>query len=121
MTGAAGIMERRCTLIQVWYDANSYILLARKRYLDFYGEPGAYLGPPDQVDREAYKQLRTPLITLLSPLLFFAPDVHYLSLHQLCYDGITKEEWSVFIRKLSTEWQDFDINVRPTQSILELL
>ncbi|SJK99616.1 uncharacterized protein ARMOST_02924 [Armillaria ostoyae] len=94
IAGAAWIMERR----------------SRRRYVNFYGEPGAYLGPPGQFDREAYKQIRTPLILLLSPLLFFAPDTHYIALHELFVDGVTKADWSAFIQKLSTEWQDFVIN-----------
>ncbi|SJK99601.1 uncharacterized protein ARMOST_02909 [Armillaria ostoyae] len=82
----------------------------RGRYVSFYGEPGPYLGPSGQLNREAYKQIRTPLILLLSPLLFFAPDTHYIALHELFVDGVTKAEWSTFIRKLSTKWQDFVIN-----------
>ncbi|SJK99661.1 uncharacterized protein ARMOST_02969 [Armillaria ostoyae] len=83
---------------------------SRKRYVKFYGEPGPYLGPPGQLNREAYKQSRTPLILLLSPLLFFAPNTHYIALLELLVDSVTKADWSAFIRKLSAEWQDFVIN-----------
>ncbi|KAK0432245.1 hypothetical protein EV421DRAFT_1849758 [Armillaria borealis] len=83
---------------------------SRRRYTNFYGEPGPYLGPPGQFDREAYKRLRTPQILLLSPLLFFAPDTHFIALHELFFNGVAKADWSAFIRKLSTEWQDFVIN-----------
>ncbi|PBL04175.1 hypothetical protein ARMGADRAFT_979630 [Armillaria gallica] len=90
----AGIMERR----------------SRDRYGEFYGEPGAYLGPPAQVHREIYKRLRTPLFSLLSPLLFFAPDIHCIALHGLLFDRVNKADWSPFIRKLGIEWQEFVIN-----------
>ncbi len=93
------------------YETNSYILLARCRYVDHYGEPGAYLGPPE-LDGEIYNRLRTLLISLLSPLLFFAPDSHHIVLHGILSNGVTKADWSAFIRKLGTEWQDFIINVR---------
>ncbi|KAK0432250.1 hypothetical protein EV421DRAFT_2024077 [Armillaria borealis] len=83
---------------------------SRNRYVEFYGEPGAYLGPPVELDRDIYKRLRTPLISLLSPFLFFAPDSHHIVLHEIFHNGLTKVDWSAFIRKLSTEWQEFVIN-----------
>ncbi len=78
----------------------------------FYGEPGAYLGPLGQLDHETHKRLQTPLISLLSVLLFFAPDIHCIALRRLVFDGVIKADWSPFIRKLGTEWQEFIINVR---------
>ncbi|KAK0218283.1 hypothetical protein EDD85DRAFT_356854 [Armillaria nabsnona] len=83
---------------------------SRNRYLEFYGEPGAYLGPSGPPDRATYKRLRTPLILLLSPLLFFAPDIHCIALHGLLPSGVTKADWDALLRKLGTEWQDFVIN-----------
>ncbi len=92
------------------YELQSHIPLARKRYLNFYGEPGPHLG---STAKDNIKQpLRTAVIVLLSPLLFFAPDIHHNTLYEIWYKIISKPDWNAFIRKLSTEWQDFVINVR---------
>ncbi|KAK0470202.1 uncharacterized protein EV420DRAFT_95845 [Desarmillaria tabescens] len=82
------------------------------RYMHFYGEPDPFFGNnnSDEQGHVLFKRFRTPLITLLSPLLFFAPDIHCTALHEICIDGISKTDWSAFTRKLSTEWQDFVIN-----------
>ncbi|KAK0214022.1 hypothetical protein IW262DRAFT_1300797 [Armillaria fumosa] len=79
----------------------------------FQVEPGVQIGRSSQ-----YNHKITPLIWLLSPLLFFAPDTHCIVLHELYNDGITPPGWSAFIRKLSTEWQDFVINVRINATVL---
>ncbi|KAK0434279.1 hypothetical protein EV421DRAFT_1992243 [Armillaria borealis] len=92
MAGTARIMERRC----------------RIRYMLFYGEPGVDRG--SSLMTEMVKHLHTPLIALLSPLLFFAPDAHCTALQAVWHNGVPKAEWSAFIRKLSTEWQEFIIN-----------
>ncbi|KAK0476462.1 hypothetical protein IW261DRAFT_1491350 [Armillaria novae-zelandiae] len=66
-------------------------LRSGERYLNFYGEPGARIFGIQQ-NHKIYKQSWTPLIQLLSPLLFFAPDAHCIVLHELCCDGITQPE-----------------------------
>ncbi len=76
----------------------------------FYGEPGVDRG--SSLTTEMVKRLHTPLIALLSPLLFFAPDAHCAALQAVWHNGVPKAEWNAFIRKLSTEWQEFVINVR---------
>ncbi len=76
----------------------------------FYGEPGVDRGSgltTDMVTRS-----HTPLIVLLSPLLFFAPDVHCTALQAVWHNGVPKTEWSAFIQKLSAEWRELIINVR---------
>ncbi|KAK0470200.1 uncharacterized protein EV420DRAFT_1257604, partial [Desarmillaria tabescens] len=65
-------------------------------YVDFYGEPGPTLdfsngGKQGYV---IYKQTHMGLITLLSPLLFFAPDIHCATLYEVWSDGISKMEWN---------------------------
>ncbi|KAK0218315.1 hypothetical protein EDD85DRAFT_781114 [Armillaria nabsnona] len=52
----------------------------------------------------------TPLIALLLPLLFFAPDVHCTALQAVWQNGVPKTEWSAFIQKLSAEWRELIIN-----------
>ncbi len=77
--------------------------------MNFYGEPGPFLGSTDD---NIEQPSRTTVIVLLSPLLFFAPDIHHTALYEIWYKNISPTDWSAFIRKLSTEWQDFVINVR---------
>ncbi|PBL04203.1 hypothetical protein ARMGADRAFT_979631 [Armillaria gallica] len=80
---------------------------SRTRYVNFYAEPGPFLGStPDDIKQP----LRTMVIVLLSPLLFFAPDIHHTAFYEIWCKNISPTEWSAFIWKLSTEWQDFVIN-----------
>ncbi|KAK0193419.1 hypothetical protein F5146DRAFT_925315 [Armillaria mellea] len=90
------------------YDAISHIIIARIRYMLFYGEPGVDRG--SGLTTDTGKRSHTPLIALLSPLLFFAPDVHCVALQGVWYNGVPKTEWSAFIQKLSAEWQELIIN-----------
>ncbi len=92
-----------------YFEVQSHVSLARFRYVNFYGEPGPFLGSTDtQMERLS----RTAVIVLLSPFLFFAPDIHYIAFYEIWCKHISQTDWSAFIRKLSTEWQDFVINVR---------
>jgi len=51
---------------------------------------------------------RTLLIRILSPTMFFFPDIHLRELENLWTDQIIVESlWKVFIEKLVTEWTDF--------------
>ncbi|KAK0213996.1 hypothetical protein IW262DRAFT_1300775 [Armillaria fumosa] len=68
-------------------------------YIHFHGEPGTRRGArhkPETVQRS-----HTPLIVLLSPLLFFAPDVHCTTLYRVWDNGVAKADWIALIRKLS--------------------
>ncbi|KAK0218286.1 hypothetical protein EDD85DRAFT_961562 [Armillaria nabsnona] len=80
---------------------------SRIQYVNFYGEPGPFLG---STLSNIKQPLHTTVIALLSPLLFFAPDIHHTALYGIWCNYISQTEWSAFIRKLSTEWQDFVIN-----------
>jgi hypothetical protein len=52
-------------------------------------------------------------VTCLSPLLFWAPDVHLQSLEKIWVDRLVHiGPWIQFIDKLNTEWQEFSIIVR---------
>ena len=55
---------------------------------------------------------RTILIRILSPILFFFPDIHLRELENLWTDKIIVESlWKAFIEKLVTEWTDFVLYV----------
>ncbi len=64
--------------------------LAGERYVNFYAEPGPYLGSTHNIERP----LRTAVIVLLLPLLFFAPDIHYNTLYEIWEKTISKTDWS---------------------------
>ncbi|KAK0452419.1 hypothetical protein EV421DRAFT_1768788 [Armillaria borealis] len=81
-------------------------IFVQQRFYDFHGQPGARLEREKSVYGRKFK--RTALIALLSPLLFFAPDIHLASLERIWGDGIvSKVSWTIFIEKLNTEWQEF--------------
>ncbi|KIY66685.1 hypothetical protein CYLTODRAFT_411681 [Cylindrobasidium torrendii FP15055 ss-10] len=84
-------------------------LFVRQRFIHFHGEPNARL----ERDKSVYKNhqadiRRTLLITVLSPILFFAPDVHVRSIQKIWVDGIINDAvFGSFIEKLTNEWQEF--------------
>ncbi|KAK0192798.1 hypothetical protein F5146DRAFT_1041528 [Armillaria mellea] len=81
-------------------------IFVQQRFYNFHGLPAARLEREKSVYGRTFK--RTALVTLLSPLLFFAPDIHLASLEKIWGDGlISKVSWSIFIEKLNTEWQEF--------------
>lgn len=78
-------------------------LFVQQRFYNFHGLPAARL----ECDKSVYGTVvkRTPFVILLSPLLFFAPDVYLDSLNKIWGDGlITKKSWIVFIEKIKAEW-----------------
>ena len=60
------------------------------------------------------RRRRTILIRILSPILFFFPDVHLRELEKLWTDKIIVEAlWREFMQKLVSEWTDFVLYVSP--------
>ena len=55
----------------------------------------------------------TPLIRVLAPFLWNAPEVHLRGLERIWIDGIIAIiPWGGFIGKLQNEWQEFVLYVR---------
>ncbi|KAI0250650.1 hypothetical protein BJV78DRAFT_544493 [Lactifluus subvellereus] len=78
---------------------------AHWRFLYFHGQKHARL-VRDQTVYDKPKRERTLLITLLSPLLFFAPEVHLRDVENLWTDDVIIETaWKSFMTKLSGEWE----------------
>ncbi|KDQ28115.1 hypothetical protein PLEOSDRAFT_1112866 [Pleurotus ostreatus PC15] len=85
-------------------------LYMRQRFANFWGEYGARLHREQSVHHPEGRP-RTWLITLLSPILFNAPDIHLRGLHLIFIDEVAAAQpWRAFIKKLGDEWQDFIIN-----------
>ena len=59
------------------------------------------------------KRERSLLITLLSPLLFLAPEVHLREMERLWTDEVIIETvWKSFMTKLLVEWEHAILLVR---------
>ncbi|KAI0918570.1 hypothetical protein AcV5_002523 [Taiwanofungus camphoratus] len=82
-------------------------IFAYHRFLNFHGVNGARLSRDQSVYGES-KSSRSPLITLLSPLLFNAPEVHLRGLDSIWVDSIICIlPWGQFIERLQTDWQEY--------------
>ncbi|EMD35504.1 hypothetical protein CERSUDRAFT_157301 [Gelatoporia subvermispora B] len=80
-------------------------LFAHHRFLNFYGQPYARLCHGQRVYSRSFGQ-RTALIGILSPLLFYAPNVHMTSLQEVWIDDILSyPHWVTYTTRLSNEWQ----------------
>lgn len=83
-------------------------ILVRGRVYNFHGEPNARLDVHQSMYGDSIN--RTPLVTVLSPLLFYAPDFHLLGLCKIYTDGLIRYRgWAEFISKLNHEWQEFTL------------
>jgi len=78
---------------------------AHWRFLYFHGQKHARL-VRDQTVYDKPKRERSILITLLSPLLFLAPEVHLREMEKLWTDEVIIEtDWKTFMSKLLGEWE----------------
>ena len=80
--------------------------LAHWRFLYYHGQKNARLDKHQTVHDEP-KRERTFFITLLSPVLFLAPEVHLQEIERLWTDDIIIDTaWKSFVPKLLDEWQE---------------
>ncbi|KAJ7770192.1 hypothetical protein DFH07DRAFT_806033 [Mycena maculata] len=79
-----------------------------ERYINFYGQESARLIRHHSIYGEpSWKERRSRLMSLLSPVLFYAPDVHLKSLNKIWVDRIAaKEPWREMIAKEISEWAE---------------
>ncbi|KAI0296393.1 hypothetical protein BC826DRAFT_934163 [Russula brevipes] len=94
---------------EAYYTAGATRLLsffAHWRFLYFHGQRHARL-VRDETVYEKPKRERSMFITLLSPLLFLAPEVHLREVEKLWTDEVVIETvWKSFMTKLLKEWDD---------------
>jgi len=91
----------------------SHTLSAHWRFLYFHGQMHARL-LCDETVYATPKRRRSALISFLSPLLFFAPEVHLMEMEKLWTDEVIIERvWKGFMTKLLSEWNDLILWVRP--------
>lgn len=87
-------------------------MTAHNQFLHLHGQRGARLDR-DQSIHGSIVNPRTLLVIILSPSLFWAPDVHLQSLEKIWVDRLVHiGPWTQFIDKLNAEWQEFSIIVR---------
>jgi hypothetical protein len=89
--------------------ADRYPLVAHVKFLNFHGQHGARLSR----DQSLYGHVKgqpTLLICLLSPFLFYAPDVHFRTLEEAWIDNLIHLNcWRELIGRLRGEWTDFTL------------
>jgi hypothetical protein len=75
--------------------------------MNFAGQPCAKLNR-DQPIYEGTTTRRSLLVAFLSPLLFFAPDVHLTALEGVWIDEmISHVPWKALASKPKDEWKEF--------------
>jgi len=76
------------------------------RYVNFFGQREARLSTDQSVFKDDRKK-RTWLITIMSVLLFFAPEAHLKALNIVYTDFVVcRHRWSKFIHKVQNEWRE---------------
>src|ERR1700761_4208542 len=86
--------------------------LAHWRFLYFHGQKNARLAKHQTV-HDGPKRERSFFITLLSLLLFLAPEVHLEEIEKLWTDQIIIDAaWKDFVPRLLEEWQELILVVR---------
>ncbi|KAH8995341.1 hypothetical protein EDB92DRAFT_196891 [Lactarius akahatsu] len=95
---------------------NPHVITSVARLLSFYAHWRFIHFHGQKVSRQdCYKSIykgsrrkRTKLVRILSPILFFFPDVHLLELQKVWTDEIVVEAlWREFMQKLVSEWTEF--------------
>ncbi|KAH9478558.1 hypothetical protein JR316_0009015 [Psilocybe cubensis] len=84
-----------------------YVLKARSRFLNFYGEGHARIERNFSVHGDPIHS-RTWLVKSLSIILFSSPDFHLRTLQNMWVDGIMHHNvWQECMKKMNEEWQEF--------------
>ncbi|KAH9066339.1 hypothetical protein EDB87DRAFT_709511 [Lactarius vividus] len=77
------------------------------RFMHFHGQRTSRQDCYKTIYKDSRRK-RTVLVRLLSPILFFFPDVHLLELEKVWTDKIVVQAlWKEFMQKLVSEWTEF--------------
>ncbi|KAI9459419.1 hypothetical protein BJY52DRAFT_1223044 [Lactarius psammicola] len=100
---------------------SSYVVcLANWRFLNFHGQRTSRQDRYKSIYKGGLRE-RTRLVRILSPILFFFPDVHLRELEKVWADKISVEVlWKEFTQKLVSEWTEFVLYWRIRQSTVML-
>lgn len=81
-------------------------ILTRQKFLNWHGLPHARIHRNHSVYGNEHRP--TALLKLISPVLFFAPNVHFVKLRELFVDGVAHQAASQkAFEELKEDWQDF--------------
>lgn len=83
--------------------------VVHERFINYHGQEAARLSRYQSVHGEPswQDQKRSWLMSILSPILFYAPDEHLCNLGKVWVDRIVaKQPWVKLISKLTTEWAE---------------
>ena len=103
----------------IWYVLNLFIFAlyiymsfkAQNRFLNFHGHKGARLKFEQSVHGQRFK--RSAMMSIFSPLFFYAPEAHVDALHKLFVDEIASSfTWKQFRNKLNSELGEQNLLVR---------
>jgi len=80
-------------------------MLVYERFANFHGCQGARLSRRQKV-RPPATERRTTLMKILSPILFYAPDLHLRNIEDIWIDHMVQQVyWKAFITNLIREWE----------------
>ncbi|KAH9020473.1 hypothetical protein EDB85DRAFT_522627 [Lactarius pseudohatsudake] len=80
---------------------------AHWKFMHFHGQKSSRLDCYKSIYKDSRRK-RTMLVRILSPILFFFPDVHLLELEKVWTDKIVVQAlWKEFMQKLVSEWTEF--------------
>ncbi|KAH9020462.1 hypothetical protein EDB85DRAFT_521995 [Lactarius pseudohatsudake] len=80
---------------------------AHWKFLHFHGQKGSRQDRYKSIYKGSSRK-RTILVRILSPILFFFPDIHLVELEKVWTDEIVVEAlWKEFMQKLVSEWTEF--------------
>jgi hypothetical protein len=103
---------KSCSDLVTSISINLCAFSAHWRFLYFHGQKHARL-IRNQTVYDKPKRERSILVTCLSPLLFFAPEVHLREMEKLWTDEVIIETvWKNFMSKLLAEWEGVILWVR---------
>jgi hypothetical protein len=82
--------------------------IAHEKFLNFAGQPCARVNRDQAIYEVNEDKGRSALITIISPMLFFAPDVHLQALEKVWIDELINQvPWKSLTKKLTDEWSEF--------------
>ena len=97
--------------LQMFSDHWPLILPATERFFNLFGFHGARLSNVQSI-RGPKETKRSLLITLLSPVLFYAPEVHLTALEKLWVDQVVRFRlWDTFRNEVERDWEGFILTV----------
>ncbi|EGO29770.1 hypothetical protein SERLADRAFT_458015 [Serpula lacrymans var. lacrymans S7.9] len=78
---------------------------ARNQFINFHGLQGSRLNFEQSIHDQKFT--RSTLMSILSPMFFYTPDVHRTALHKIFVDNIASSfTWNKFVDKVNSELQE---------------